>query len=256
MIRNVFVIVLLSAFSSVAHADAVHNVATALDYAGFDARGSRNPVSGGIDLLINRQFNGNVFDFGNAELAVQGPVSLQLSTGGRIIPSFEASFSTALNDRSQATPLNYNYSSDIGLQSTTLSGSTLVDATFSINALGFYNLDITSSNRNTVTREGAVSDTTTIDSDIGPLSISGNIFVDALAAVTDPLFEQAGKPNPFDALSKRIGDLPNHGRGSLITSTLPMPSSRSAHAIVPEPTVLAMLLVGWPALAWFSRRSR
>ncbi len=224
-----------------------------MDYAGFDARGSRNPLSGGMDLLIDRQFNGNVFDFGNAELALQGPVSLQVSTGGRVIPSFDVSFTTALNDRNQATPLNYNYTSDIGPQSTTITGSTLVDSKFSINALGFYNLDVTSSQRNTVTRAGLVNDTNTIDSDIGPLSISGNIFVDALAALTDPLFQQTGNPNPLDALSKTIGNM--HSMRGFDSPSSGMQSS-SVHAVVPEPPVLIMLLVGGPALLWFSRRSR
>lgn len=238
------------------HADTIHNIATGLDYAGFDARGSRNPLSGGIDLLINRQFNGNVFDFGAPELALQGPVSLQVSTGGRVIPGIDVSLTTALNDRSQAVPLNYNYSSGMGAQSTTVTGSMLVDASFSMNALGFYDLNITSSSRNTVTRDGVASSSNNVDSDIGPLSVSGNIFIDALAAVTDPLFEQSGAPNPFSALSKTVGNLHDVGFSGPDGTPRGLGLTRSAHAVVPEPTVLVMMLVGGPLLLWCSRRSR
>lgn len=263
--------------SSVVHADMIHNVATALDYAGFDARGSLNPLSGGADLLITRQFNGNLFDFGGAELAVQGPISLQVSTGGRVVPQFDVAFSTAANARSQPTALTYNYSSDIGAQSTSISGSMLIDGNFSINALGFYDLTLTSSARNTITRDGVVTDSGAIDSDVGPITVSGNVFADVLAILTDPLFEQSGRENPFDSISKLLLDANADGTSAL--TMLPdlgsqasentnrsfdalhpalsnIPQGRAVevgHAAVPEPTVLIMLLLGLPLVvrrAW------
>jgi hypothetical protein len=242
----------VSFFSTPAQGDTIHNVATALDYAGFDARGSRNPLSGGVDLLVNRQFNGNLFDFGGTEVALQGPISLQMSTGGRLLPEFELSFSTAVNSRSQVSPLNFSYSSDIGPQSTVVSGSMLIDGNFSINALGFYDLSVTSSTRNTVTREGIVTDTGTFDSDLGPIVMSGNIFVDALGVLVDPLFEQAGKENPFSEISKLIdlegagSSRSNHRLDHLNLSHPAM--AQSSGAIVPEPSVFVLLLLGLPVI--------
>jgi hypothetical protein len=264
----------LSLTAGMVRADALENVGTALHFAGFDARGSRNPLSGGADLLVTRQFNGNLFDFGNAELALQGPVSLQLSTGGRVVPGFDVSLSTAVNARSQTSALSYSYSSDIGLQSTSLTGSMLIDADFSINALGFYDLTITSSNRGTVVREGRVNDSTTLDSDIGPIEVSGNVFVDLLGVLVDPLFEHAGRENPLAVVSKLI-DL-DFGDHALLWNSSEDPdgvfavldSGEAASAsheggwtaapamIVPEPTALALLLLGIPAIALRLRRLR
>lgn len=258
-------------------ADTIHNVAMALDFAGFDARGSRNPLSGGVDLLINRQFNGNVFDFGGTELALQGPISLQMSTGGRILPEFDVSFSTSLNSRSQVNPLNFTYVSDIGPQSTIVTGSMLIDGRFTIDALGFYDLTLTSSRRSTVSREGIVTDSGNFDSDLGPIAVSGNIFADALAVLVDPLFEQAGRENPFNELSKLIAGN-GYGLADLISASDPdaeifMLGQREldfnpaglvrgnhgrpgSNVIVPEPTVLALLLLGLPIVIHRARRIR
>lgn len=240
----------LSFLSTSLHADTVHNVATALDFAGFDARGSRNPLSGGIDLLINRQFNGNLFDFGGTEVALQGPISLQMSTGGRLLPEFDISFSTSLNNRSQVSPLNFSYVSDLGPQSTVVTGSMLIDGDFSIDALGFYDLSITSSRRNTVTREGIVDDTGTFDSDLGPIVMSGNIFVDALGVLVDPLFEQADRDNPFTNLAKLIdlGAGPTGEANRSFDSLQPPVGLTENGAVVPEPTVLVLLVLGLPVV--------
>lgn len=241
----------LSFLSPSLQADTIHNVATALDFAGFDARGSRNPLSGGVDLLINRQFNGNLFDFGGTEVALQGPISLQMSTGGRLLPEFDVSFSTSLNNRSQVSPLNFSYVSDIGPQSTVVTGSLLIDGDFSIDALGFYDLSITSSRRNTVTREGIVDDTGTFDSDLGPIVMSGNIFVDALGVLVDPLFEQTGRENPFTDLAKLI-DLSAGPTGvanrNFDSMQPPVGLSQENGAVVPEPTVLVLLVLGLPVV--------
>ena len=271
MIRSAIILALavLCASSSV-RADVLDDVGTGLAFSGFDVRGGRNPLSGGADLLITRQFNGSLFDFGATELTLQGPISLEVSTGGRLLPQFDVSFSTAVSGRSQPAPLNYSYVSDIGPQSTSISGSMLIDGDFSINALGFYDLTLTSSTRRTVERDGVVTDVNTFDSDIGPITLSGNIFADALAMLTDPLFEQTGRENPFSVLSKLLID-PNSA-GPIELTSLPeltpdafMEANRSfdalhpasprahprgsaTHMVVPEPTVLVLLLLGLPVL--------
>jgi|CXWL01.1.fsa_nt_gi hypothetical protein len=277
MLRSVVVLALafLSASAKV-RADALYDVGTVLAFSGFDARGSQNPLSGGADLLITRQFNGNFFDFGAGELTLrEGAVSLQVSTGGRLLPQFDVALTTAVNAQNEATTLDYRYDSEIGPQSTSIDGSILIDGKFSINALGFYNLTLTSSTRGTVERTGVVTDTGTLDSDVGPIAVSGNIFVDALAVLTDPLFEQTGGENPFSALAKTLID-PNSDGSDYLASlsdlgsetlleanrsfdSLHPDSSRgnargaAAHVVVPEPPVLILLLLGLPVVvrrAW------
>jgi len=160
-----------------------------------------------------------------------------------------------------------------------VTGSTLIDADFSINALGFYDLTLTYSSRRTVQQEGIENDTQTYDSDIGPIDVSGNIFADALALITDPYFEQTGQPNPFSALSKTLIDLNplelfdapafadldqnflaeigERGRGRNPNPGVPRgPHGGPLHAVVPEPTVLVLLLLGVPVLIHRSWRPR
>jgi len=279
MVRSVGVLGLTLLLASVpVRADAVHNIATALDYAGFDIRGSNNPLSGGVELLIARNFNGNYFNFGAADLLLQGPISLQVTAGGRILPTFDMSLTTAVNAQNPATELNYNFNASSGPQSTSISGSTLIDSKFSINALGFYNLTLSSSTRSTIDRSGVVTESGTSDSDVGPTTVSGNIFADILTVLTDPLFAQTGSANPFAAFSKTLIDLYSDGPVNLSSlsdlSTInaldaslgldslqdPMPRANpgaaAAHVIVPEPPVLVLLLLGLPVVirrAWRTR---
>ncbi len=178
--------------------------ATALDFLGFDLIGQRNPLSGGIDFLATNNFDGAPFDFGAGDLSLSGPLSLQVSTGGRFLSQFDVSLTTAVNGRTDASPLSYVLNSGIGAQSTQVSGTVLADVDFSLNGLGFYKLDITYSSRQKVTNDGLLAnDGTTNDFDLGPINISGNLFADALAILTDPFFNGAGQTNPFERFSGR-----------------------------------------------------
>lgn len=187
-----------------ARAEVKKNLGTALDFAGFDLQGQRNPLSGGIDFLATNTFDGAPFDFGAWDLSLSGPLSLQVSTGGRFLSQFNVSLTTAVNGRTDATPLSYTLNSDIGAQSTQISGTMLADVDFSLNGLGFYDLSITYSSRQNVTKDGLLAnDGTTNDFDLGPINISGNLFADALMILTDPFFGSAGRPNPFEPFSGR-----------------------------------------------------
>lgn len=264
--------------SGVCRADAIHNLATALSFTGFDIIGEPNPLSGGANLLITQQFNNSRFDFGSAEFTLNGPVSLGISTGGRILPVFDVSLTTAVNSQATASPLSFSSEIDYGPQIRTVSGSTLIDADFSINALGFYDFSLTYSTRSTLEREGLINDSDTYDSDVGPIRVSGNIFVDALELLTDPFFEQTGQTNPFSVLSKNMIDLQEFDLGTLLASSESTPqelaglvheletlqpavtrtthSGYIAHMVVPEPPVLVLLLVGLPVMIYRGFRAR
>ncbi|MEK7731116.1 MAG: hypothetical protein AAB363_04595, partial [Planctomycetota bacterium] len=187
-----------------ARAEVKKNVATALDFAGFDLIGQRNPLSGGIDFLATSNFDGAPFDFGAADLSLSGPLSLQVSTGGRFLSQFDVSLTTAVNGRTNATPLSYVLNNNIGAQTSQVSGTVLADVNFSLNGLGFYDLGITYSSRQNVTKDGLLANGgTTNDFDLGPINISGNLYADALAILTDPIFDRAGRANPFERFSGR-----------------------------------------------------
>ncbi len=266
-------------FSSVVRGDLIDNVGTGLAVTNFNVQGRHNVLSGGSDLLINNNFQGNPLDFGIGNLALQGPVSLDVSTGRRFLPTLDFSFSTALNGDSQAIPIQYSLTTDVGGQATEISGSLLFDASLSVNRFGFYDVDFTYSSRQQVDSDGRFSNgSENFDFDAGPISVSGNIFADVLALVTDPIFVATDTLNIFESFSgaaalKTIFD----GQDSVTISRLSNGESifdgpvadvtgglrgfndrnldGAAFSVVPEPGVLVLLLAALPVL-WFKTFKR
>ncbi len=272
-------------------ADVFRTVGLGLQSAGFDVRGQSNPASGGYEFLVNNQFQNRQFDFGAWDLTLNGPISTQFSTGGRVLSNLDVALTTALNSDAGAQPLTYELNYDAGAQATKITGSLLVDANLNLNAFGFYDLGLNYSTRQTVVNSGTVSNSTTdFDSDLGPINVRGNIFADALAAITDPLFAAARQPNPFemfsganqlklaiqaqgDALLASLGaglaDAPSASalrgttsgfvgpqvpRAGGLTASNSSPGSQNV-GVVPEPPVLLLMLLGIPALLGLRRRA-
>lgn len=262
-----------------------NDVATGLGFAGFNIEGSRNPLSGGFDFLVNRTFVGDPLDFGAWDLTLQGPLSLSLSTGGRFLSQLDVALRTATDDRANPAPLSYSLNYDVGGQSTQVSGTLFLDGDVSFNGFGFYDLQLTYSSRQDVTRDGRfANDAIEHDLDVGPINISGNIFADALAILTDPIFESSTLGfNPFESFSGRAQlqtmmdeaaartreqlasgeDFTADALPTLLASAAlqglfdgntasagSAGSARSrspgASALVPEPAVLVLLLFGAP----------
>jgi hypothetical protein len=279
--------------SADAKGDLFRDVGYALGYAGFDIEGSRNHLSGGTDFRIGRNLLGNKLDFGTWDLTMQGPVSLELSTGGRGLSEIDLSFTTAITGDAEATPLSYVLNYDAGSQSTQIKGSLLVDGRFSLNEFGFYDLELTYSSRQNVDNEGRFADSRQMyDSDIGPINVSGNLVTDALALLTNPIFERAGYVNPFasfsgegsisdllissdssvreelasgsnpvdDELAKLLGGTFFGSPTATAVRTTASPnqpqgvSATAGASAVPEPAVLLLMLLGVPAI--LRRRSR
>jgi hypothetical protein len=170
-----------------------------LEYAGFTFAGSRNPLSGGADFSLSRNFNNETLDFGASELTLTGPLDLTFSTGGRTLPVLDFS----LNTGGQA--FDYVFKSSSGAQDLRIEGNFLLDATGSMNTFGFYDMRFQLSSRQNVFLDGRFQDNVdrNLDFDIGPIDVSGNIFADALARVFDPVFEATGTENIFDSFSGR-----------------------------------------------------
>lgn len=277
-----------------ARAEVFRDVAIGLAHAGFNFEGERNLLSGGPEFLVNRNFGRQpgetgttVWDFGAWDLTLMGPVSLGASTGGRFLPQFDFGLSTALTPGGAPQPLAYSLNYDVGPQATRIEGTLLLDIDLSVNAFGFYDFDLVYSSRQDVSRRGRFADDDqTFDADVGPISFSGNIYADVLAVVTQPLFKRTGRQNIFASFSGTgsFSDLLTNssqvardqllaGDGSVAASrvmllavtpldeTLLVPAASAQGAnlpvegrIVPEPTVLLLMLLGVPVL--FRRRSR
>lgn len=251
-------------------------LAATAEYAGFDLFGSHNPLSGGIDFLAVNEFDESAeFDFGAWEIALDGPLSLEVSTGGRFVSQFDVALTTGANGDAAAIPLNYSYTFDTGPNVIRIDGSVLADVDFTLNRLGYYDLQVLASGRQTRSTDGV--ETGTNDFDAGPINMSGNLYLDALAVVTDPLFDRAGNPNFFVRLSgndtleallsdggstaseldaKQIAMLGSkvilppglaNGNGNGPPGGF-NPGNGQGGPAVPEPAVLALMLAGAPIL--------
>ncbi|MEK6675752.1 MAG: hypothetical protein AABZ47_08865 [Planctomycetota bacterium] len=271
---------------SVCQADVFRDLALGLGAAGFDLQGQQNYLSGGIDFLTTNTFTGEQLDLGTTDLTLNGPLSFSVSTGGRGLSELELSFRTAVNSTSGASPLQYVLNSDVGNQSAQINGSLLLDGRMTFNGFGFYDLDMQYSSRQTITQDGVFAKgTTQSDQDVGPINISGNIYVDILATITDPLFVRAGTVNIFsqfsgrDQLQKALADdlesagpdvaltqlTTNPAVERAITSSLsqlfPNFGDQTAFAdsgirVVPEPAVLLLMLLGAPLVLHRSLKGR
>jgi len=279
--RGCVCVVLLSVclISPTVRGGLIDNIGTGLAVTSFNVQGQHNILSGGSDLLINNNFRGNPLDFGIGNLTLQGPISLDASTGRRFLPTLDLSFRTSLDGNTQATPLLYSLTTDVGGQSTQVSGSLLVDANLSVNRFGFYDVNFNYSSRQQVDNAGRFSTgVENFDVDAGPISVSGNVFADVLAFVTNPLFEAAGTFNPFESFSgtaalKEIfagqngvtisrlsnGETVNDGPVANVFDSGRRFDERSfdgvVFSVVPEPGVLVLMLVALPIL-WFKSLRR
>lgn len=282
MKRNTIAIWLIGTLAALtaavpARADLFRDIGLGLSYAGFNVEGRRNPLSQGADVLINNNFIGESFNFGIGELRMQGPVSLQVSAGRRWVDTLDVSLSTALSRDLTPAPLAYSLTADVGGQEMAVTGSVLIDADLSVNGFGFYELNVDYSSRQTVDREGRFSNSSdNYDFDFGPIVVEGNIYADILAVLTAPFFEVTGIFNPFLSFSGReqlkqamdasLAEMRAHlAAGAQVDALVlpativgPLPLGQSAvtagalaaqgGAVVPEPAVVVLMLLGIPLL--------
>ena len=182
-----------------AHADNLgKGLLLLLEDFGYQFSGTRSFIRQGFSINASRNFTNSEFDYGMARLTLNGPLSFQFEAAKRFGPSAEFSVST-LNQ-----PLSYNLDINTGFQDFTAVGALLINSTAEINPLGFYDFGLFVSNRGTFTADGfLLVDSGTLDYDIGPVNTSGNIFIDALAVLTEPFWVAAGQPNPLAKISGR-----------------------------------------------------
>lgn len=158
----------------------------------------RNAISQGYDVTLSNSYNERRFDFGLSDLTLTGASTTQINLSKRLLPSIDLRSST------QGAPMAYDFNINTGLQDINATGRVSWDNKASINALGFYDLKIDISNRGTFKTNGyADVDSGTTDTDLGPINISGNVFIDLLAVITEPLYQAANQPNPFSKISGR-----------------------------------------------------
>ncbi len=190
--------------AAVAQAGVWREVAFGLDQFGYQFSGQRNYLGNGWDINLNAVYTGQDYNFGFADLKLGSSATPTLSTiqaGYTLRGIPQASFSWSTNGNA----LPYTLKINNGIQDfTTINGSMLADVSTDINVLGFYDTRIDISNRGSYSTEGFLGQSDgSLAFDVGPIDISGNIYADALAAITDPFFTAAGQENPFAKFSSR-----------------------------------------------------
>ncbi len=181
-----------------AHAGVGTKILRGLSFVDFQFTGSRDIIGDGHTINGFTNYNNREFDFGNADLTLSGPLGFTGTINRRGIPELEFS----LNTLNQA--LSYEYNLNTGAQDLTATGSVLIDMGMTVNALGFYDQLLQVSHRGSFETDGyLLRDGDTLDFDIGPIDISGNVYLDALAVLTQPIFNLTETDNIFSKLSGR-----------------------------------------------------
>ena len=187
-----------------AEAKLYQDVIRGFELFGYRFSGERNLLGDGWDVNAAAFYNNDTFNLGLGTMNLTGSVLANAGYTLRGIPTGHFSLTTGPN------PLTYTFDVNTGFQDTSIAGSVLINIDTDINVLGFYDQTFQISNRDLepdsdgfATDGFLLNDSRTIDYDIGPINLSGNVYVDALAAVTQPFFDLTGTENPFAKISAR-----------------------------------------------------
>jgi hypothetical protein len=201
VVLSAVVLVAILIPASDARGGAFGDVLVGLDFAGFQYTGQNNPLSNGFSASATRNFQNTLLDFGATELTLTGPVGVSLTTSNRGFRTLDFNITAG----APGNPLIYNFVSDTGGTEVNIDGSQVFQVVGSINQFGWYDMRVQLSGRQTVTSTGrfANSDGEVMDFDVGPIDVSGNLFADLLATITDPFYQSAGFENIFASFSGR-----------------------------------------------------
>lgn len=169
-----------------------------------------NEFGEGYRLEFDRSFGNDsrgrpeTFDIGMLELTLGGSTSSTISYTGRGVPT--------LNVDIFANNVGYILTDRTGLQDFELTGTLSVFQQLEIDRFGFYTLDLEINNTNSsLTADGVIVDgPTDSDFDVGPITIHGNIFIDAAAAalnafgVDTTALEEVFPASPIEQINDEI----------------------------------------------------
>lgn len=156
--------------------------------------------------------NANTLDLGPLRVELGGDPALgtnrdliglhtQLGYSTRLIP--EVFFEGETGQRSynqfsgissfSPAPLHYRVSLNTGVEDLEWSGNALINTSGRLNALGFYDFTLRLTNVGNYEADGVVlKDEQVTDFDLGPIDVSGNIFLDAMSGLLQAVGLPAG----------------------------------------------------------------
>jgi len=199
--RSALLVSLFLLSATAARADFIENLRLGMSLFDYTSQINRNVLGNGWDFNAVTFYGGQSYDFGLAELTLgetsSSAVSIAAGYTLRGIPSANFSMQTS-------NPLSYTFNANYGFQDLVASGEILFNIDTTINALGFYDQVFQISNRGAFDTNGFIGDDAgTLDFDAGPIVVSGNIYADILAFVTQPFFTATGTENPFAKFSQQ-----------------------------------------------------
>ena len=166
---------------------------------------SQEPFMNGWRFDWNRSFGPdalgrpNAVDLGLFDITLNaGQVRMNGQYSNRIIPQITFGAFTPL-------AIDYSVSLNTGFQDFEINNAQLAySSEWTLNSLGFYDYQLSASHRGEFETDGfLLVDQGTLNFDVGPINMSGNIFADVLTFATQPFFEGIGENNPFAAFSGR-----------------------------------------------------
>lgn len=214
MLRRLMSLAIVLGCVSPTSAGLFEEVADGLRFSGFVLDADYNRLTDSTRAVAAANFQGNTIDFGFFDVTANGPITLAVEEHFRGVPELSFTLSTGLTTVNPngdlsvgpAQPLTYLLNIDSGTSDTTINGNFLFDTRAKINKFGSYDFRFAFSNRETTSVRGRFDEAngTTLDFDIGPIDIEGNIFADLLASVTEPFFQAAGAENVFAQFSGQV----------------------------------------------------
>jgi len=201
LLRTVLLTAILAWPVGAAKADFLYNLSYGLGLFDYNSAVQRNQLGDGWDFNAVAFYQGQTYHMGWADLTLgstsPSPVNVEAGYTLRGLPSARFSMKTA-------QPLSYTMQANYGFQDFVATGNIFIEVDTRINALGFYDQTLLISNRGDYTTDGFGPDEEdTLAFDVGPIVVSGNIYADLLAILTQPFFDATATQNPFAKFSQQ-----------------------------------------------------